>query len=136
MPTYGQDPLVPCGACRAGEHFSCWEHDPPRGVPSLTCPCRKAVPVADGWRYIVVPGISPSFVPSEPGELIGLRSIWAERVMGRSGWVIFDQVEHHLVAGWFADQRAALGMVANMNGPTAAEVAGAAASLRAAADLL
>jgi hypothetical protein len=105
-------------------------------VPSLTCPCRQAVPVADGWRYIVVPGISPSFVSAEPGELIGLRAFWAERVCGRPGWVIFDQVDHQSASGWFADQRAALAMVANMNGPTAAEIAGAAASLRAAADLL
>jgi hypothetical protein len=107
-------PEMACPACQAGDHSSCWQHDPPVGVPFLVCPC-KVPSTGPGPRFLVTAGSCPM----------------GNRFVVRAGYVIFDKLGHVTVVGWFGARLAAESMAATMNGPSAAEIAEARADLAA-----
>lgn len=115
---FGTGEPTACPACVDRRHEDCWQHDPPQGVPFLTCPCRVVVAVQE--RYVVTPG----------------RCRVATSFSTRPGFVIYDRHTHHSVGGWFALEVAARAVAYDMNGPSSADIAAAIAALREATELL
>lgn len=112
------DTAAVCPACADQRHEECWQHDPPQGVPFLTCPCRMVV--AHQERYAVTRG----------------RCRVTTTFSTRLSFVIYDRHTHRALGGWFAMEDAARARAYSLNGPSAADLAEASAALQEAMDLL